>query len=267
MSTSRIVSGPSGFPVGRLLLLGVASLVAFPLHAGTPIIGNDPPKKPNLAKETQALLAYLKEPTDKLRNGLDGLTLEDALAFIGKAHAINIRVEMKGFKTDGFEDVGKRIVTLPPMRDVPLEIILKDLLSRMKPEATFLVQGDHVVVVSKAALERGEMLQERIHASYENKPLDEVLQELSDKTAVTVLVDPRLGNNANTRITVTLRGVPLRTAIELLADMAGAAAIVRGEVLYVTTKENAEALQKEKKPSKEGKPDAASPVEAKPAKP
>lgn len=250
MSPSHIVSGRSGFPVVRLLLLGLLSLVAFPLHAGTPIIGNDPPKRPNLAKETQALLAYLKEPTDRLRNGIEGLTLDDALAFIGKAHAINIRIDEKGFKADRCTDVGKEIVSLPPVRGMPLETILKDLLSRLKPEATFLVQGDHVVVVSKAALERGEMLQERVHAAYENKPLDEVLQELSDKTAVTVLVDPRLGNNANTRITATLRGVPLRTAVELLADMAGATAIVRGEALYVTTRENAQALEQAQKPNK-----------------
>jgi hypothetical protein len=56
------------------------------------------------------------------------------------------------------------------------------------------------------------------------------------------VIDARAREKATTRVTATLNNVPVDTAVLILADMADLRMIVLDNVLYVTTKENAEQL-------------------------
>jgi hypothetical protein len=56
------------------------------------------------------------------------------------------------------------------------------------------------------------------------------------------VIDSRTEEKAKTRVTATFHSVPVDTAVLILADMADLRAVALDNVLYVTTKENAEQL-------------------------
>src|SRR5439155_26824057 len=95
---------------------------------------------------------------------------------------------------------------------------------------------------------------------------------LADSTGINVILDARVAEKAGkTPVTATLNGIPLDTAVRLLADMADLKAVAIDNALYVTTKPNAETLQAEQEKRKAmarepEKKEKATPVEAPPKK-
>jgi hypothetical protein len=85
-----------------------------------------------------------------------------------------------------------------------------------------------------------------VQAEFDKRPLDEALKELADATDSNVILDVRASDKVKA-VTASLINVPLDTAVDLLANMAGLQVVSRDRVLYVTTKENAEAMHKELK--------------------
>jgi hypothetical protein len=83
-----------------------------------------------------------------------------------------------------------------------------------------------------------------IQAQFDRTPFAEALKTLANTTDQTILLDPRAGEKP-LPVTATLLNVPLDTAVELLANMAGLAVVTRDRVLYVTSKDNGEAMQRE----------------------
>jgi hypothetical protein len=83
-----------------------------------------------------------------------------------------------------------------------------------------------------------------VNAELDRQPLEDALKELSNASDISVIVDRRVGDKeAKPPVTATLKNVPPGTAVRLLADMAGLGSILVDNVLYVTARENAEALQ------------------------
>jgi hypothetical protein len=64
---------------------------------------------------------------------------------------------------------------------------------------------------------------------------------------VTLVLDGAVGDKAKTPITAVFHRVPLDTVVRLVADMADLRVVPVENMLYVTTKEKAETLRKEKK--------------------
>ena len=56
-----------------------------------------------------------------------------------------------------------------------------------------------------------------------------------------IVLDGRAGDKGRTPVTARLTDVPLDNAVKVLADMADLTPVVVGRVLYVTSKDNAEA--------------------------
>jgi hypothetical protein len=83
-------------------------------------------------------------------------------------------------------------------------------------------------------------------AEFDKRPLDEALKELADATDSTLVLDGRAAEQAKV-VTATLINVPLDTAVDLLANMTGLKVVSRDRMLYVTTKDNADAMDKELK--------------------
>jgi type II secretory pathway component GspD/PulD (secretin) len=78
---------------------------------------------------------------------------------------------------------------------------------------------------------------------FEKRPLTEALKELSTLTDVSIVVDSRAGEKEGN--TATFKNVPLDTAVRVLADIAGLSSVLIDNVLYVTTRPNAKALEAE----------------------
>src|SRR6185437_4373035 len=74
-------------------------------------------------------------------------------------------------------------------------------------------------------------------------PLEDAVKELAEQAEFNVVFDNRAADKAKTTVSAVFRNTPLDTALRLLADMADLRAVHLDNVLYVTTKENAAALE------------------------
>jgi len=162
-------------------------------------------------------------------------------------------------------------VRFPKSRGVALGVLLRDLLAQVTLEnnpdiaVTSVVKGGAVVIVpSPSAMvtpvqaptpddllpsPNQRVLGEPVHVTAAERPIGDVLRELAEATGANLVLDARQRDKLQLPVTVNLQDVPLDTAVELLADMADLKAVAIDTVLYVTTKENAARIQKERRPA------------------
>jgi hypothetical protein len=93
-----------------------------------------------------------------------------------------------------------------------------------------------------------------VNATFDKVPLEDAVKELSEQADFSVLLDNRAADKGHTPVSARLRNTPLDTAVRLLADMADLRPIHLDDVLYVTTKENAAALDARIDKEKTGNP-------------
>lgn len=168
------------------------------------------------------------------------------------------------------------LVAIKPIRKmshVRLETVLKKILERVPllGRATYILRRDGIEItterfklhefyrhripgdhtpLSPLGGENPEFFNSRsfylplVQAEFEKRPLEEAFRELADATDCSVILDERVRDKAKP-VTATLINVPLDTAVELLANMVDLHVLSRDRTLYVTTKENIDAMQKE----------------------
>jgi len=71
------------------------------------------------------------------------------------------------------------------------------------------------------------------------------IDQLASETGTNLVVDPRLGSKAKKPVTLKLEGIPLETAVRLLAELADLQAVRMNNVLFVTTPERAKILRED----------------------
>jgi hypothetical protein len=92
-------------------------------------------------------------------------------------------------------------------------------------------------------------LQGKVRGTFDKRPLNAVLHELSESQGATIIIDKRVGDKAKTEITATFRDdVSLLAALRILTEMADLKAVVLDGAVFVTTPATAEALRKESSP-------------------
>jgi hypothetical protein len=185
-------------------------------------------------------------------------TLQDALDALADRYDLTFEINEAAFKAEGVEDVRSAGVAdrpLPKMTNVRLETVLRKILARVPASsgATYLLRADGIEITTGARLRqevwgdyRGPYLP-LANAAFEKRPLEEALKELADAADFTVVLDAGVGDRARTPVSVRLTNVPLDTAVRLLANTAGLQSFLVDNALYVTTKENAAALEKQER--------------------
>jgi hypothetical protein len=179
-------------------------------------------------------------------------TLGDVLEYLGKHYDLTFDVNEKAFAAEASPDALKTEVgPLPAMRSVRLDAVLRKALGRLPVEsgATWMLRDDRVEITTRAvqAVEvwgnyTGPHLP-LVWANLDKTPLEDALRDLAEQTEFNLLMDNRAGEKGKTPVTARLRNTPLDTAVRLLADMADMRSVHLDNVLYVTTKENAAALE------------------------
>ena len=180
--------------------------------------------------------------------------MRDVLDFLSKRFGMNIDVNDRAFaaaELNAFSDtpLGK---TIPPMNNVRLAVILQKVLSRVPLEdgATFLVRDRHIEVTTNAAvraelgLAKGERLLPLVQSDFDKVPLEKALKEMAQSTGMNIVLDVRSAEKAKLAVSASFTNVPVDTAVKVLADMAELRPVRLGNVLYVTSAENAERLKK-----------------------
>jgi hypothetical protein len=183
------------------------------------------------------------------------ISLAEALDKLGKQYDIVFDINDRAFKFEQIMDVGKTEVVgsspIPAMKNVRLTSVLNKILSSIPVPsgAAFLVRTDHVEITTNTYLASeiwgkytGPHLP-LVNATLAKTPLEEAIKELAEQAEFNIVLDNRAADKAKTPVTITLRNTPLDTALRLLADMADLRAVHLDNVLYLTTRENAAALE------------------------
>jgi hypothetical protein len=230
-----------------LVALGTTGTFAGPAAAPATVAPAAPMKKSNEAAAAKILRERLSRPVN-LEKGIEANTsLREALEFIGDRYDTTIFVDAQAFKAENLDPIEEMHVHLPRMIGIRLSTILGLLLAQVG--ADYRVRSDHVEITTWkrtrpefwTAAERS--LAPTVAVEFEKCSLSEALRELADSSGINIVLDGRAGDRAKASVTATLNNVPIDTAVLILADMADLRAIALDNVLYVTSKENAELLQ------------------------
>jgi hypothetical protein len=99
------------------------------------------------------------------------------------------------------------------------------------------------------------MLNQTFFADFKQRPLEEVIEELSELTGVSVVLDGRAKEKAKALVTARFRNdVAMQDAVRMLAEMAELKVVHLVTGLFVTTPAQAQAMQKELRDLYEGVP-------------
>lgn len=182
-------------------------------------------------------------------------TLNDALEQLSKLYGVSFDINEQAFKMDGLMEVGRIEIAqptpVPPMNNVRLKRILRKILRRVPSASgtTYYVHGDYIEITT------GTFQSVAVWGAYsgphlplvnlvlEKCPLEDAVRQLTDLTDFAIVLDKRAGDKAETAVSARFLNTPLDTALRLLADMADLRTVHIDNVLYVTTTDNAAALE------------------------
>jgi len=165
----------------------------------------------------------------------------------------------KAFNRDEVPDVERTQIAkqspIPPMRKVNMGDFLNIILARVpaKSGATYVIRDRSVEITTLAALreELGRKPDDRIlplvYLRLEKQHLENALQVLSDRTGMSLVLDPRAAEKAKAPVSVMFKSVPLDTVVRILADMTDLQAVRIDNMFYLTSPENADRLTRQNK--------------------
>jgi hypothetical protein len=208
-----------------------------------------------------------------LEKGFEG-KFKDALTMLAEKSDLPLvltRQAEESTRPDGETKAGEQIVKLPKLTGVKAETVLTLLCEQT--DTKFLVYPDHVRIVpglfaayesgvlpvstdpnedppllSTTELVRSKPLTKRalVNASFKNRPLSEVLDEIAESTGANVALSPLLPAEVRQApITVRFANAPVDAAVRTLCEMTDTGVIEDANVLLVTTRERAAERAKE----------------------
>jgi hypothetical protein len=199
-------------------------------------------------------------------DGIDDntITLGEVLDKLAEKYNLAFDLNEKAFRVDGIADVlAQRIATnpLPKMKNVRLETLLHKVLGRVEGTsgATLNVRRDAIEITTNKfqseevwGVTNGPRLP-LVHQNFAKRLLEDALKDLAEDADFNIVLDARAAEQSKTAISARFSNTPLDTAVRLLAEMAGLRSVHIDNVLFVTTKENAEELESrlEKEKAKE----------------
>jgi RNA polymerase sigma factor (sigma-70 family) len=235
-------------------------------------------EKPAAASAGLKIRDVLRKPIEW--HGVDDpkVTLIEVLDQLTKMHPVTFEINDTAFKAEGIENVADTKVANPnpiPGLKAALARVLERILARVPAVsgAAFLIRKDHIEITTVEAIRRELGLRKRdlkptdaderdddnsrpalsplVWEELKKVSLEKALHDIAENTGVNIVLDPRVQKIGDFEVTTTLRNVPVETAVEVLADMAGLNVVYRDNIVYVTTPENAERLLKSRRWSAE----------------
>jgi hypothetical protein len=200
-------------------------------------------------RETQALMHVLDEQIN-LKDLKEGATIDSLQEWaLGHGKNLPIFIDVKAFHEESSIALFRGEIPPPKIIGLPRRMRVGDLLqlivAQMEEETTFLVRRNRVEITTKKAASRDNLLKQTFVASFEQHPLELVLEDLADITGVTVIVDSRSKEKIRTAVTARFHNdVPLRDALRMVTESAELKLVILPGGLFVTTPAHAELLEK-----------------------
>jgi hypothetical protein len=248
-------------PFGMFTLLSLAVLLAWGRAADPPAKATTKPPEPAKSQEKpgESLVAKLYRRVDFAGYDDPKMTLSEILEDLSKKYGLPFIFNETSFRYENVMDVPKTPITaenqFPPMKNVRVDTILRQILARIPVPsgATFLMRRDRIEITTGIFFQ-GEVWFDNpegphlpvVQVLADKQPFEEFLQSLREQVSYNILLDLRAGEKAKKAITAELYNVPLDTALRLLAGMVDLQPVRVDNVLYITTPETAEAMEKAK---------------------
>jgi hypothetical protein len=126
--------------------------------------------------------------------------------------------------------------------------MLRQAVKQLPVKSAFVVRAGKVEIVPLARTSKEYMLNQTFHVDFSERKLDTALEELSELTGVSIVMDARAKQKAATAVTARFHDdVALQDAVRMLTDMAELKIVYLVTGMYVTTPEHAKEMQKELK--------------------
>lgn len=144
------------------------------------------------------------------------------------------------------EEVGFRFANRPARALDVLQYVAKQL-GKM-PRGTILVRAGRVEIVPSVYATKEYMLNQNVEVAFKARPLADALEELSDMTGVSLVIDPRANEKAQMPVTARFNNdVALQDAVRMLTEMAELKMVYLVTGIFITTPERARIMEKELK--------------------
>ncbi len=184
------------------------------------------------------------------------ITLGEITEHLEKRYGVSIEINRKAFENDGLVDVARfePVAREPiPVRKSTLRQQLNLILERLpaRSNAMYVLRDNSIELTTLAAvraeLGRGpnDPVLPLVHLPIEKQPLENALRLLAKHTGKTLVLDQRAGDKAKAIVAATFKNVPLDSAVRVLADMADLKPVQIDNMIYITSPENADRLEKE----------------------
>jgi hypothetical protein len=217
-------------------------LAALVVLGGTPVFSRaaSPPSADAQAKSAS--------PADKIRKALDQtLTLDVneqplqlAINQLREQTKINFVLDRFVMQQMGMDPDSAQVTV--KLKDVKARTALRMILSPYN--LSYAIVGD-TVLISTDEIAMFKQMRQRVSLDLEKVEMAKALKQLARDTATNLIVDVRAAKEAQAVVTLQMEDVPLETAVRLMAEMAGLKPVRVGNVLFVTTKANANEMRQD----------------------
>jgi hypothetical protein len=250
----------SVLPFGsRAMRVCVTLAIALTLAVGTSASAQ--PKKDGekaaAVPTSREILANLRIEVEAAPFRNQNLRFEELLEVIREAflkkmgREITFNIDEEAFREEApdapkIPEAQVNFKSLPPKTTV--HQLLRQALNQLPVQSALIVRAGRVDLVPASRATKPYMLNQTFHVDFKERPLSAALEDLSELTGVSIVMDARAKEKAQTPVTARFHDdVALQDAVRMLTDMAELKIVYLVTGLYVTTAEHATAMQKELK--------------------
>jgi hypothetical protein len=229
--------------LGMMLFL----IIAAPLAAQ--------PKTEKARPTSRVILANLQHEVAGA-NFTDAMKFSEFLALARENLANGSKEVLFTIDDEGFKDEAPDALNVLEMeirlKNLPAKTtvmhLLRQAVKQLQIKSAFVVRGGKVEIVTLARTTKEYMLNQTFHVDFSERKLDAALEELSELTGVSIVMDGRAKQKAQTPVTARFHDdVALQDAVRMLTDMAELKIVYLVTGMYITTPEHAKEMQKELK--------------------
>jgi type II secretory pathway component GspD/PulD (secretin) len=214
---------PGRMPSAIVLVLGLVL---------TPTIGRAAPAPGEITSRSVGPVEKIRKELDRTINlDLDQQPLALAINQLHEQTRINFVIDRFTLAQNNV-DPDQATVNLK-LKDIKVRSALRSLLTPYN--LNYAILGDTVLISSdEVAMLR--QLRQRVDIDLEKVELAKALKQLARQTGTNLVVDSRVGKDAQAQLSLQMEDVPLETAVRLMAEMVNLKPVRVGNTLFVTSK-------------------------------
>jgi len=231
-----------------LVLISSALLIAAPVHAQP-----NKEKVPTNAK-SRTILANLDTPV-KAALFADPMKFSTFLEVVGNElerqdRAIIFGVDEESYREEhpdfNANDATIHLKNLPA--NTTLHHVLRQAIKSLPVKSAYVIRAGKVEILPAARTSKEYLLNQTFFADFSERRLDQALEDLSELTGVSIVLDARVKQKAQGTVSARFYDdVAVQDAVRILTEMAELKVVYLVTGLYVTTPEHAKVMQKELK--------------------